>query len=137
MKQQKESPVSLILILILWALGSTVSMRSVFAENAQQIEDIANVYCKDGGKIVTCVGRPAATCVSVVSPIIVECLKTVQALSGEANAHTFYNCFSLAFSAKYGKDTRMTDDCVYPIEQEGAIRPPPEEFANLGTPFFE
>ncbi len=96
-------------------------------------DEISKLYCNDGGKIARCIGYEPEQCISIVRPLVEQCQRDVRNAGERERAGAFANCFAFAYSGKYSHRVQHTKECIQHIEDPGAVRPAPPEFATKGT----
>lgn len=113
------------------------ALHVVCAAHAQDAlnttDEISKLYCNDGGKIARCIGYEPEQCVAIVRPLVEKCQRDVRDAGERERASAFANCFAFAYSGKYSHKVQHTKECITHIEDPGAVRPAPPEFAAKGT----
>ncbi len=108
---------------------------AAFGTQTDTKNEIIKIYCKNGGKLVQCVGLHGTDCSSAISPIVDTCYVQAKSKTAKERASDFSSCFSQGFNKRYANKIKITPDCVKP--NRGNVEPLTPELAARSRPAKE
>jgi hypothetical protein len=125
--------------IVTFACVLSLSTRHAFAQfgddpTEENKENVIKEFCRNDGKLATCVGLSGSDCPIVMRPFVDKCYaKRGQFEGSDKNRYeAFMSCFWSEFHKKYALKIQDSDECLPPNKGVSPLQPlPPDLEAKM------
>ncbi len=98
---------------------------------------VVKTFCKEEGKLATCVGLPATDCEIEMRPFVDTCYEKIEEHKGAIKRPegAFHSCFWSEFNKKYSEKLQLTDECFSVAKELFPLQPLPPHLEAKTKPF--